>query len=36
MIKTLIYFMINPKNAIQSFKSFPIDDPAFLLTKLQS
>jgi len=35
MIKTLI-FMIHPKNAIKSFKSFPIDGPAFLLTKIQS
>jgi len=33
MIKKLIYFVIHPMNAIQSFKSYPIDGPAFLLTQ---
>ena len=35
MIKTWIYIVIHPKNAIQSFKSLSIDGPAFLLTQVR-
>ena len=35
MIKRWIYFVIHPKNAIQSFKAlYPTDGPEFILTQV--